>query len=84
MYDALVASVAAERLRAVSAEQVRLSCRLSAERGESIDSMNLLLYMAPIAALALVPATVLLEPDSITTARALAVEHPCEQLSPAP
>lgn len=43
--------------------------------------MNLLLYMAPIATLALIPATLILEPDSIATARQLAQEHPCEYSS---
>ena len=44
--------------------------------------MNLLLYMAPIASLALIPATLLLEPDSLATARELAVRHPCTPLYP--
>jgi hypothetical protein len=44
---------------------------------EKIDSMNLLLYMAPIATAALVPATLILEPNAIVTARGLATEHPC-------
>ncbi len=39
--------------------------------------MNLLLYMAPIATAALVPATLILEPNAIATARTLAAEHPC-------
>lgn len=43
--------------------------------------MNLLLYMAPIATLALIPATLILEPDAISTARQLAQEHPCESLN---
>ena len=39
--------------------------------------MNLLLYMAPIATAALIPATLILEPNAIVTARGLATEHPC-------
>ncbi len=51
--------------------------------GEKMDSMSLLLYMAPVAALALVPAAVILEPQSIQAARDLSVEHPCKS-SPDP
>ncbi len=46
--------------------------------GEKLDSISLLLYMAPVAALALLPAAVILEPQSIQAARDLSVEHPCE------
>ena len=52
-----------------------VTCRLS--DGEKMDSMSLLLYMAPVASLALVPAAVMLEPQSIQAARDLSVEHPC-------
>ena len=44
--------------------------------------MNLLLYMAPIATAALVPATLILEPNAIATARTLAAEHPCARVTP--
>ncbi len=49
--------------------------------------MNLLLYMAPIATAALVPATLILEPNAIATARTLAAQHPCaldHPLNPTP
>ena len=44
--------------------------------------MSLLLYMSPVAALALVPAAVILEPQSIQVARDLSVEHPCATARP--
>ena len=51
-----------------------------------MDSMSLVLYMSPVAAAALVPAAILLEPDCIAAARelsahdacALSVMHECE------
>ena len=43
-----------------------------------MDSMSLLLYMAPVAASALVPAAMILEPQSIVAARELSTQHACE------
>jgi hypothetical protein len=44
---------------------------LLADASERLDSMSLLLYMAPIAALALVPAVIVFEPGALDAARAL-------------
>ena len=45
--------------------------------GEKMDSISLMLYMSPVAAAALVPAAMLLEPSSIMAAREIAAENPC-------
>ena len=42
---------------------------LLADSSEKMDSMNLLLYMAPIAALLLVPAIMISEPTVLSVAR---------------
>ena len=52
--------------------------RLSAEQGEQIDSMNLLLYMAPVVLLSLVPTTIIVEPGALVSLRELAQQHQCE------
>ncbi len=52
--------------------------RLSAEQGEQIDSMNLLLYMAPVVLLSLVPTTIILEPGALVSMRELSQQHQCE------
>lgn len=44
---------------------------LLSDASERLDSMSLLLYMAPIAAVALVPAVVVFEPGALDAARAL-------------
>ena len=50
-------------------------CRLS--DGDKIDSMSLMLYMSPVAAAALVPAAMLLEPNCIAAARELSTQYAC-------
>ena len=54
--------------------------RLSAEQGEQIDSMNLLLYMAPVVLLSLVPTTIILEPGALMSMRELSQQHRCEDM----
>jgi len=44
--------------------------------GEKLDSMNLLLYMSPVAVLALLPATFFLEPKALDKATELAQDNP--------
>ncbi len=56
--------------------------RLSAEQGEQIDSMNLLLYMAPVVLLSLVPTTIILEPGALISMRELSQQHQCESAPP--
>lgn len=42
---------------------------------EKLNSMNLLLYMSPIAVLVLLPATLLMEPDVLEVTLALGMKH---------
>ena len=44
---------------------------------ERLDSMSLLVYMAPIAAATLLPATLILEGNVLAQAAALSAKHTC-------
>lgn len=48
---------------------------LLSSEGEKLNSMNLLLYMSPIAVLVLLPATLVLEPNVIDVTLTLATKH---------
>ncbi|CAH9068747.1 unnamed protein product [Cuscuta epithymum] len=48
---------------------------LLSSEGEKLNSMNLLLYMSPIAVLVLLPATLVLEPNVIDVTLSLATKH---------
>nr|XP_016495172.1 PREDICTED: probable sugar phosphate/phosphate translocator At5g04160 [Nicotiana tabacum] len=48
---------------------------LLSSEGEKLNSMNLLLYMSPIAVLVLLPATLVMEPNVIDVTTTLATEH---------
>ncbi|KAJ8570391.1 hypothetical protein K7X08_037363 [Anisodus acutangulus] len=48
---------------------------LLSNEGEKLNSMNLLLYMSPIAVLVLLPATLVMEPNVIDATITLAVTH---------
>uniref|UniRef100_A0A2P2JUI9 Putative sugar phosphate/phosphate translocator At5g04160 n=1 Tax=Rhizophora mucronata TaxID=61149 RepID=A0A2P2JUI9_RHIMU len=48
---------------------------LLSSEGEKLNSMNLLLYMAPIAVLALLPAAIIMEPNVIEATLELGREH---------
>ncbi|CAL5356516.1 unnamed protein product [Camellia sinensis] len=48
---------------------------LLSSEGEMLNSMNLLLYMSPIAVLVLLPATLLMEPDVLDVTLSLGMKH---------
>ncbi|PSS33549.1 Sugar phosphate/phosphate translocator like [Actinidia chinensis var. chinensis] len=48
---------------------------LLSSEGEKLNSMNLLLYMSPIAVLVLLPATLVMEPDVLEVTLSLGLEH---------
>lgn len=48
---------------------------LLSSEGEKLNSMNLLLYMSPIAVVALLPAAIIMEPNVIGVTATLATEH---------
>lgn len=48
---------------------------LLSSEGEKLNSMNLLLYMSPIAVLVLLPATLVLEPNVVDVTLSLATKH---------
>ncbi|KAL3370582.1 hypothetical protein AABB24_007572 [Solanum stoloniferum] len=48
---------------------------LLSSEGEKLNSMNLLLYMSPIAVLVLMPAAIIMEPNVIDVTATLATEH---------
>lgn len=48
---------------------------LLSSEGEKLNSMNLLLYMSPIAVLVLLPATLIMEPDVLDVTLSLGVKH---------
>ncbi|XP_057462110.1 UDP-URONIC ACID TRANSPORTER 1-like [Actinidia eriantha] len=48
---------------------------LLSSEGEKLNSMNLLLYMSPIAVLILLPATLVMEPDVLEVTLSLGLEH---------
>jgi len=48
---------------------------LLSSEGEKLNSMNLLLYMSPIAVLVLLPATLIMEPDVLEVTVSLGMEH---------
>ncbi|KAL7169089.1 hypothetical protein ACSBR2_034174 [Camellia fascicularis] len=48
---------------------------LLSSEGEKLNSMNLLLYMSPIAVLVLLPATLIMEPDVLEVTISLAMKH---------
>ncbi|XP_058210731.1 UDP-URONIC ACID TRANSPORTER 1-like [Rhododendron vialii] len=48
---------------------------LLSSEGEKLNSMNLLLYMSPIAVLVLLPATLLMEPDVLEVTLSLGMKH---------
>ncbi|CAO2831692.1 unnamed protein product [Amaranthus hypochondriacus] len=48
---------------------------LLSNEGEKLNSMNLMLYMAPIAVVALVPAVFIMEPNVLEVLVSLAIEH---------
>ncbi|KAK4721134.1 hypothetical protein R3W88_011367 [Solanum pinnatisectum] len=48
---------------------------LLSSEGEKLNSMNLLLYMSPIAVLVLMPAAIIMEPNVIDVTVTLATEH---------
>lgn len=50
---------------------------LLSQAGEKLDSMSLLMYMAPIAAVQLLPATILMEGNVVAKVRASAATYPC-------
>lgn len=49
---------------------------LLADNSEKLDSLNLLLYMAPIASAALIPLTMIYEPTALTTTLSRAADDP--------
>ncbi|CAH2074209.1 unnamed protein product [Thlaspi arvense] len=48
---------------------------LLSSEGEKLNSMNLMLYMSPIAVIALLPVTLVMEPDVISLTLTLAKQH---------
>lgn len=48
---------------------------LLSSEGEKLNSMNLLLYMAPIAVVALLPAALVMEPDVLDVTISLGIKH---------
>ncbi|XP_010543907.1 PREDICTED: probable sugar phosphate/phosphate translocator At5g04160 [Tarenaya hassleriana] len=48
---------------------------LLSSEGEKLNSMNLLLYMSPIAVIALLPVTLIMEPDVISVTLSLGRQH---------
>lgn len=48
---------------------------LLSSEGEKLNSMNLLLYMSPIAVLVLLPATLIMEPDVLEVTVSLGMKH---------
>lgn len=48
---------------------------LLSSEGEKLNSMNLMLYMAPIAVLVLLPAALIMEPDVVDVTIALGAQH---------
>lgn len=48
---------------------------LLSNEGEKLNSMNLMLYMAPIAVVALVPAVFIMEPNVLEVSVSLAIQH---------
>ncbi|CAL5351895.1 unnamed protein product [Camellia sinensis] len=48
---------------------------LLSSEGEKLNSMNLLLYMSPIAVLVLLPATLIMEPDVLDVTISLGMKH---------
>ncbi|GFY84717.1 nucleotide-sugar transporter family protein [Actinidia rufa] len=48
---------------------------LLSSEGEKLNSMNLLMYMSPIAVLVLLPATLVMEPDVLEVTLSLGLEH---------
>ncbi|KAI7996260.1 UDP-URONIC ACID TRANSPORTER 1 [Camellia lanceoleosa] len=52
-----------------------LQCILLSSEGEKLNSMNLLLYMSPIAVLVLLPATLIMEPDVLDVTISLEMKH---------
>lgn len=48
---------------------------LLSSEGEKLNSMNLMLYMSPIAVVALLPVTLVMEPDVISLTLTLAKQH---------
>ncbi|KAL6997541.1 UDP-URONIC ACID TRANSPORTER 1 [Sarracenia purpurea var. burkii] len=48
---------------------------LLSSEGEKLNSMNLLLYMSPIAVLVLLPATLVMEPDVLDVTVSLGIKH---------
>lgn len=48
---------------------------LLSSEGEKLNSMNLLLYMSPIAVLVLLPATLIMEPDVLEVTISLGMKH---------
>ncbi|KAH0904991.1 hypothetical protein HID58_044494 [Brassica napus] len=48
---------------------------LLSSEGEKLNSMNLMLYMSPIAVIALLPVTIVMEPDVMSVTLSLARQH---------
>lgn len=62
-------------------KMMRMQGLLLTDSTEKMDSMNLLRYMSPIAALLLVPITMLAERDVLTFVRHKASTDPCKPIS---